>query len=487
MSARAADLHRSPAPTWSAYAAASGDHNPIHQDEERRAQRRPARRHRARDVHDGAGRPRGRRPGSPGAEVVSFGCKFTQPVVVPAEGGVDVEVAGEVKSEADGLTTVALTVTCGGQKVLGHAEGRRVPCLSCSPTTPRCGSAARPRAGSRATTEAELVEAVARRRRGRRCWCSAAAATSSSPTRASAARVVEVATRGITPDVEDDAACGGVLVTVAAGEPWDDFVAHAPSSAAGSASRRSPASPARSAPPRSRTSAPTARRSRQTIASVRVWDRTLRGVRTFARRRLRLRLPHLALQGRPRTRATSSSTVTFQLRQGRPRRPGRLRRAGPHPRRRAGAAGAAGRRARRGARRCAPARAWCSTRPTTTPGAPARSSPTRSSRPTAVPEGAPAWPQPDGRVKTSAAWLIEHAGFAKGYGDRPGRPVDQAHAGAHQPRRRHHRRAARRWPARSATASRRASASGWSTSRCSSAASSRATQRRRPGVSSLRA
>ncbi|MFC6344289.1 UDP-N-acetylenolpyruvoylglucosamine reductase, partial [Nocardioides hankookensis] len=33
-----------------------------------------------------------------------------------------------------------------------------------------------------------------------------------------------------------------------------------------------------------------------------------------------------------------------------------------------------------------------------------------------VPDGAPAWPQPDGRVKTSAAWLIEHAGFTKGYG-----------------------------------------------------------------------
>jgi UDP-N-acetylmuramate dehydrogenase len=33
-----------------------------------------------------------------------------------------------------------------------------------------------------------------------------------------------------------------------------------------------------------------------------------------------------------------------------------------------------------------------------------------------VPDGAPAWPQPDGRVKTSAAWLIERAGFAKGHG-----------------------------------------------------------------------
>jgi len=30
--------------------------------------------------------------------------------------------------------------------------------------------------------------------------------------------------------------------------------------------------------------------------------------------------------------------------------------------------------------------------------------------------GAPAWPNPDGTVKTSAAWLIEQAGFRKGYG-----------------------------------------------------------------------
>lgn len=32
-----------------------------------------------------------------------------------------------------------------------------------------------------------------------------------------------------------------------------------------------------------------------------------------------------------------------------------------------------------------------------------------------VPAGAPQWPQPDGRVKTSAAWLIEHAGVGKGF------------------------------------------------------------------------
>jgi acyl dehydratase len=55
----------------------------------------------------------------PGAEVVSFGCKFTNPVVVPAQGGTEVEIAGEAKEGEDGLTTVSLTVTCGGQKVLG--------------------------------------------------------------------------------------------------------------------------------------------------------------------------------------------------------------------------------------------------------------------------------------------------------------------------------------------------------------------------------
>lgn len=33
----------------------------------------------------------------------------------------------------------------------------------------------------------------------------------------------------------------------------------------------------------------------------------------------------------------------------------------------------------------------------------------------APPDGAPAWPQPDGRVKTSAAWLIEHAGVHRGF------------------------------------------------------------------------
>lgn len=34
-----------------------------------------------------------------------------------------------------------------------------------------------------------------------------------------------------------------------------------------------------------------------------------------------------------------------------------------------------------------------------------------------LPDGAPRWEQPDGTTKAGAAWLIEHAGFTKGYGN----------------------------------------------------------------------
>jgi acyl dehydratase len=55
-------------------------------------------------------------PGS----VVEIGCKFTRPVVVPAgDEGVEVTVAGTRGEPADGRATIALEVTCGGEKVLG--------------------------------------------------------------------------------------------------------------------------------------------------------------------------------------------------------------------------------------------------------------------------------------------------------------------------------------------------------------------------------
>ena len=101
-----------------AYANASGDQNPIHQDEQvARSVGLPG--VIAHGMYTMALTARAVTTWFPGAEVVSLGCKFTNPVVVPAEGGVEVEVAGAPKSLDDGSTTIALTVTSGGQKVLG--------------------------------------------------------------------------------------------------------------------------------------------------------------------------------------------------------------------------------------------------------------------------------------------------------------------------------------------------------------------------------
>ena len=100
------------------YAAASGDQNPIHQDE---------------DVARSVGLPGVIAHGmytlglvgaavatwADGAEVVELGAKFTSPVVVPAEGAAELVVGGTVKTVADGLVTLSLTATCGGTKVLG--------------------------------------------------------------------------------------------------------------------------------------------------------------------------------------------------------------------------------------------------------------------------------------------------------------------------------------------------------------------------------
>jgi UDP-N-acetylmuramate dehydrogenase len=50
--------------------------------------------------------------------------------------------------------------------------------------------------------------------------------------------------------------------------------------------------------------------------------------------------------------------------------------------------------------------------------------------PEALPEGAPCWPGADGtdlRVKTSAAWLIQRAGFARGHGDPDGIAISSKH------------------------------------------------------------
>lgn len=103
-----------------AYADASGDHNPIHLDEDvaRSVGLPGVIAHgmftlalAARAVQEWAGEP---------GRVVELGAKFTKPVVVP-EGaqGTTVAVSATVKKVEDGRTTLALLVTCGDDKVLG--------------------------------------------------------------------------------------------------------------------------------------------------------------------------------------------------------------------------------------------------------------------------------------------------------------------------------------------------------------------------------
>lgn len=104
------------------YAEASGDHNPIHQDE---------------DVARSVGLPgviahgmltlglaaRAVQTWTDDAEVVSLSARFTQPVVVPAgDDGALVLVSGKVRGVEDGLATLALEVTCEGTKVLGGPQ-----------------------------------------------------------------------------------------------------------------------------------------------------------------------------------------------------------------------------------------------------------------------------------------------------------------------------------------------------------------------------
>jgi acyl dehydratase len=107
-----------------AYAEASGDRNPIHLDEATaRAVGLPDVIAHGMLTMGLAGSVVADWAGDPCA-VVSYGTKFTAPVVVPADGPAVVEVGGSVVSRDDTARTVdvELTVTSAGAKVLGRAR-----------------------------------------------------------------------------------------------------------------------------------------------------------------------------------------------------------------------------------------------------------------------------------------------------------------------------------------------------------------------------
>jgi acyl dehydratase len=100
-----------------AYAEASGDHNPIHQDEAvARSVGLPGVIAHGMYTLALAARYVDEELGEPG-RIAQIGAKFTRPVVVP-EDGTEVIVTGEMRDDR----TVLLTVTCAGEKVLGAAS-----------------------------------------------------------------------------------------------------------------------------------------------------------------------------------------------------------------------------------------------------------------------------------------------------------------------------------------------------------------------------
>ena len=107
--------------TLVAYAGASGDQNPIHQDEAfARSVGLPDVIAHGMWTLGASGSVVADWAGDAG-RVVELGTRFTRPVVVPA-GGNEVVMAGVVKAvDADtGRVTVDVTTTCDGEKVLGR-------------------------------------------------------------------------------------------------------------------------------------------------------------------------------------------------------------------------------------------------------------------------------------------------------------------------------------------------------------------------------
>jgi UDP-N-acetylmuramate dehydrogenase len=220
--------------------------------------------------------------------------------------------------------------------------------------------------------------------------------------------VVEVATRGVEPEAD---LCSGAVVTVAAGEDWDALVARAVAEGWVGLEALSGIPGSVGATPIQNVGA-YGQEVADTIARVRVLDRAEGRVRTF--------FPGDCGFGYRTSRFKREAgrfvvlTVTFQLPlgdRGAPVRYAELARAlgaelGERPPLAAVREAVLRLRAGKGmVLDDADPDTWSAGSFFTNPVV----------DPAALPDGAPTWPQPDGRVKTSAAWLIDRAGFGKGY------------------------------------------------------------------------
>lgn len=233
--------------------------------------------------------------------------------------------------------------------------------------------------------------------------------------------VVKIASEGFTVNAEDS--CGGVAVVVQAGHNWDALVEYAVLHAWSGIEALSGIPGATGATPVQNVGAYGSEVS-QTIAAVRTWDRTRNAVQTFTNSELKFGyrdsiLKQTTVDGSPRYVVL---TVEFQLPLGRMSAPIRYaelaRSLGVEPGKRAYSNDVRREVLRlRASKGMVPDAADRDTYSTgsffTNPVVPAAVA-------AGLPDNAPQYPAGvDGMVKLSAAWLIDQAGFGKGYGLEP--------------------------------------------------------------------
>ncbi len=244
--------------------------------------------------------------------------------------------------------------------------------------------------------------------------------------------VVHVATSGVSTDggtfceIDADAvgptsggaSCGGILVEVQAGENWDAFVAWTINQGYVGIEALSGIPGAVGSTPIQNVGA-YGQEVAQTIWSVRTWDRQDRTYRTFANADCAFSYRHSRFKAEPGRYVVVS--VTFQFLQGSmsaPIRFGELARrlevqaGGRAPLEQVRATVLELRRGKGMVLDADDHDTWSAgsffTNPIVDAGVAEQ-----------LPVDAPRFPTEDGRVKSSAAWLIDHAGFGKGYGTPP--------------------------------------------------------------------
>ncbi len=222
--------------------------------------------------------------------------------------------------------------------------------------------------------------------------------------------VLRIATRGVR--VEADG-CSGASVRVAAGEDWDALVERAVTEGWVGVEALSGIPGSTGATPIQNVGA-YGQEVAQTVSRVRAWDRHDGAWRTFAAADCGFAYRHSRFKGSDRYVVVE---VEFQLRLGELGAPVAYAELA-----RALGVGIGGRVPLRDMRsavlalRAGKGMVLDDRDPDTWSAGSFFTNPILAAPEAAVlPPDAPRWPLPDGRVKTSAAWLIEHAGFPKGY------------------------------------------------------------------------